>query len=508
MSLFAGFWLMSGWNTITFMKKFNRVRNALHINHLYLLPTLMAGLLLMPVGWVTAQTFMTLHSFTNSSSDGSGCYAGLIASGNTLYGTTVSGGSSGNGTVFKVNADGTGYTNLHSFNYTAGANPYGTLILSDDRLYGTTFGGGNSGYGTVFAVNTNGTGFTNLHSFAAGSGTFPKVTNSEGANPFSGLVLSGNTLYGNAHFGGSASAGTVFAVHTDGTGFTNLHSFTATSGSPATNSQGANPHGGLVLSGNTLYGTTINGGISGSGTVFALNTDGSDLRTLHSFDWSTNGSNPRAIIISGNTLYGTASSGADPSSGTVFALNTNGMGFTNLHIFIQAPYSTNVGGASPFGRLVLSGNALYGTTLGGGSSGKGTVFAVNTDGSNFTSLYTFTGTSGSLSTNSEGASLRAGLLVLGNTLYGTADRGGTWGSGTVFGLSLPSPPELKIIHSGTDLVLTWPSTAAGFILYCTTNLALPNTWLEVEQVSVTNAFQISVTLPASAEQKFFRLKSQ
>jgi uncharacterized repeat protein (TIGR03803 family) len=451
---------------------------------------------------------MTLHSFTNSSSDGSGSYAGLIASGNTLYGTTVSGGSSGNGTVFKVNADGTGYTNLHSFNYTAGANPYGTLILSDDTLYGTTFGGGNSGYGTVFAVNTNGTGFTNLHRFAAGSGTFPNVTNSEGAFPFGGLVLSGNRLFGTASYGGSASVGTVFAINTDGTGFTNLHTFTPKSGSPATNSDGANPSAGLILSGNTLYGTAINGGSSGSGTVFALNTDGSDFMTLHGFDWSTNGSNPRAIILSGNTLYGTASSGADPSSGTVFALNTNGMGFTNLHIFTQAPYSTNVGGASPFGRLVLSGNALYGTTLGGGSSGKGTVFAVNTDGSNFTSLYTFTGTSGSLSTNSDGANPRAGLLLLGNSLFGTTERGGSSGSGTVFGLSLRSPPELKIISSETDVILTWPANAAPFSLQSTTNLLLPNAWSLVVQPAVTNGAQISVTLPASAEQKFFRLESE
>ena len=51
-------------------------------------------------------------------------------------------------------------------------------------------------------------------------------TNSDGAYPHAGLILSGNTLYGTAYGGGSSGNGTVFAVNTDGTGFTNLYSFT------------------------------------------------------------------------------------------------------------------------------------------------------------------------------------------------------------------------------------------------------------------------------------------
>ena len=103
------------------------------------------------------------------------------------------------------------------------------MILSGNTLYGTASAGGSSGNGTVFAVNTDGTGFTNLHSFTATSGSQAYGTNSDGANPYGGLILSGNTLYGTARYGGSSGNGTVFAVNTDGTGFTNLHSFTATS---------------------------------------------------------------------------------------------------------------------------------------------------------------------------------------------------------------------------------------------------------------------------------------
>src|SRR5258706_355948 len=119
------------------------------IKNLFLLPALIGGLGLIPAGRVTAHTFTTLHSFTNGID---------------------------------------------------GAYPYAGLILSDNSLYGTAANGGSAGKGTVFAVNTNGTGFTNLHSFTA----LNSNTNGDGANPEAGLILSGNMLYGTARSGGSS----------------------------------------------------------------------------------------------------------------------------------------------------------------------------------------------------------------------------------------------------------------------------------------------------------------
>ena len=131
------------------------------------LAALIAVLNLLPAGHLTAQSFTTLHSFTagrtNSSgvytnSDGANPVAGLItnSSGNTLYGTTVDGGSSGHGTVFAVNTDGTGFTTLHSFTGGSdGANPPARLILSGNTLYGTASGGGYGRAGTVFSINTD-----------------------------------------------------------------------------------------------------------------------------------------------------------------------------------------------------------------------------------------------------------------------------------------------------------------------------------------------------------------
>jgi phospholipase C len=420
---------------------------------------LTAGLGLMLHGLVEAQTFTNLHSFTGD--DGAGPAAGLTLSGNTLYATADGGGSSGNGTVFRVNTDGTGFTNLHNFTATTydgvtqsatnldGAFPYAGLVLSGNTLYGTATAGGVRGNGTVFAVNTDGTGFTSLHSFTALSPF--NGENGDGATPYASLVLSGNTLYGTAAFGGSSGSGygTVFKLNTDGSGFTTLYSF-------ASFYDGSHPLGGLILSGDTLYGTATKAGVSGVGTVFRINADGTGFANLHSFT-GDDGSNPYAsLVLSGNTLYGTAAFGGGSGSGngTVFRVNTDGAGFTNLHSFMAGSYDSSAGvwtnsdGAKPHGSLVLSGNTLHGTAAFGGSSGNGTVFKVNTDGTCFAKLYGFSGGDG-------GAQPFGGLVLSSNTLYGTTSSGGSSGEGTVFSLSSGSATDLAATS------LSWNTTNGG-----------------------------------------------
>jgi uncharacterized repeat protein (TIGR03803 family) len=83
-------------------------------------------------------------------------------------------------------------------------------------LYGTAQEGGTWGEGTLFKVNTDGTGFTTLHSFTALDGLFP-YPNSNGAIPYGGLILAGSNLYGTASIGGGSGYGTVFRVTVDGT---------------------------------------------------------------------------------------------------------------------------------------------------------------------------------------------------------------------------------------------------------------------------------------------------
>jgi uncharacterized repeat protein (TIGR03803 family) len=478
------------------------------IKQLSPIPALITGLVLILAGQATAQVFKTLHTFTGGS-DGSGPVVGVILSGNTLYGTADQGTSFGYGTVFKVNTDGTGFKVLETFNGVNNeAYPEISLLLSGSTLYGASGGPGTT-LGTLFADNTNGTGFTTLHTFTTVSGSH--YTNSDGGGVWGRLILSGNTLYGTAQFGSIGGMGMVFAVNTNGTGLTTLHSFAALSvpfdpfGSfnpPYTNSDGAASTSGLILSGNTLYGATSWGGSSGWGTVFAVNTDGTGFTTLYTFTGGSDGGWPRRtpLMLSGNTLYGTTYQGGSgrgsSGKGTVFAVNTNGTGFTVLHSFTGSS-----DGANPYGGLILSGNTLYGMANLGGSRGMGTVFAVNTDGTGFTNLYNFNG-------SRDGANPYGGLILSGNTLYGTAYGGGSSGYGTVFSLSFR--PQLTILPSETNSILTWPTNYAGFdytgyTLQSTTNLVSPAVWTTNSSAPVVVNGQNVVTNSITGSQQFYRL---
>ncbi len=461
------------------------------IGSLFLSAALMLGAIFMPIAEAQAQTFTNLYNFAGIT-QGAFPYANLIISGNTLYGTTEGDLNADYATAFAIHTDGTGFTNLSSFGISLA---YGGLLLSGNTLYGTTIRGGTGDHGVigpagrVFAVNTNGTGFTNLYNFSTAY-YFDNYTNSDGAEPYGGLILSSNTLYGTTFYGGIAGHGTVFAVNTDGTSFTNLHDFSGFSGS-----DGNYPYAGLILSGNTLYGTTeFSAGSLSGGTVFKVNTDGTGFTNVHSFAGSDGANLQGGLILSGNTLYGTTYSGGSSGNGTIFAVNTDGTGFTNLYVFTAFSSNTNnEDGTHPGCSLILSGNTLYGTASGGGSSNYGTAYAIKTDGTGFTNLHNFT--------NTDGANPQGGLVLSGNVLYGTTVKGGK-GVGTIFSISLP--PQLAISVLGTKIILTWPATAAGFTLQSTTDLVSPS-WSAVSPGPVNVNGQNTVTNPISGAQMFFRL---
>ena len=290
-----------------------------------------------------------------------GANGGLVVSNATLYGTTYSGFNEANpyfGKVFKVNTDGSGFTVLKSF---TGGSDGGLLwsapVLSGSTLYGTTYTDGSSGYGTVFKVNTDGSGFAVLLDFSYTAG-----------DPQGGLAISGNTLYGTLTYDNiNGIAGKVFEINTDGSGFAVPKSFGGT--------DGREPLSGLVLSGATLYGTTYYGGTAtpgiGSGTVFKVNTDGSGFVVLKNFGGGSDGANPAGnLVLSGSTLYGTTSSGGVSNCGTVFQVNTDGSNYTVLKRFRGSD------GANPGAGLVTSGGKLYGTTSHGGIANYGVIFAL------------------------------------------------------------------------------------------------------------------------------------
>ena len=460
---------------------------------------LFSGIVWSPGGSASAQTFVNLHSFVFT--NGTGPVDTLIISSNTLYGTTRSYGggivNDGFGTVFRLNLDGSGFTNVYTFTGgTDGGNLNSSLILSGKTLYGTATFDGGSNHGCVFGISTGGTGLTNVYSFSALDPHSPAYTNSDGAYPQAGLVLSGGTLYGTAYEGGTVGWGTIFAVNTNGGSFTNLHSFAVT--------DGQYPVAPLIQSGSLLYGTTADGG-NAYGTLFAIGTNGQGFTNFYNFTaapgypyTNSDGANPLGgLVISGSTLYGTASDGGGAGDGTVFKINTDGTGYLRLHDFSgtnNAGFNTD--GAFPQAGLVLSGNELYGTAMAGGSSGNGTVFMLDTNGQNFITLHSFTATNTVTGTNADGQAPIGGLVMSGNALYGTTSAGGAAGYGTVYAIVFP--PSLTIARSGTNVILTWPTDVSGFSLQSATNLVPPVNWTTVSG-------QNTVTNPGSGHQKFFRL---
>ena len=304
-------------------------------------------------------TTTVLHNFTGSP-DGSTPYGALaIDSSGNLYGTTIQGGTSNLGVVFKVTSSGT-ETVLHSFTGKPdGSTPYGGLILdSSGNLYGTTVAGGSSNTGTVFKTTSTGT-TTVLHSFTG---------NPDGSLPYGSLVIdSPGNLYGTTKQGGSSNLGTVFKTTSTGT-TTVLHSF-------AGNPDGSTPYyDGLVRdSSGNLYGTTTLGGGSNLGTVFKTTSTGTTT-VLHSFAGNPDGSTPYGglVVDSSGNLYGTTVNGGSSNTGTIFKTTSTGT-TTVLHSFTGNP-----DGSLPYGSLVIdsSGN-LYGPTTQGGKSNLGTVFKIN-----------------------------------------------------------------------------------------------------------------------------------
>jgi uncharacterized repeat protein (TIGR03803 family) len=309
--------------------------------------------------------------------DGSDPAGGLVLSGTSLYGTAEGDGAGGCGTVFKMDDTSLIFTNLHSFAalntnrlfvYTngEGAFPQAGMVLSGNILYGTASAGGSNGNGTVFSMNTNGTGFTTLHHFGPLVADFSGVegfeTNSDGATPLASLVLTNNMLFGVASAGGLHGNGTVFSLGTNGMGFTVLHTFAPGSQDSAleslghvfTNSDGATPSGNLVVSGGILYGTASAGGTNANGTIFSLATNGAGFATLYTFSatdtnsiglyTNVDGVEPLGgLILSSNVLYGTAAFGGNESDGTVFSLSLPpqiGIGRSGTNVILT--WSTNL----------------------------------------------------------------------------------------------------------------------------------------------------------------------
>jgi uncharacterized repeat protein (TIGR03803 family) len=244
---------------------------------------------------------------------------------------------------------------------------------------------------------------------------------SDGAEPVASLIWDAHHkyLYGTTAGGGAPGFGTVFKINTAGKE-TVVYTFQA-------GQDGAEPVASLISDdqGN-LYGTTAGGGSPGLGVVFKLSRNGKET-ILYTFAGGNDGAEPTAALIwdaKKENLYGTTLGGGPDGLGTVFKLSKTGKE-TVLYSFVGGN-----DGAGPAASLIWDARHeyLYGTTTGGGAPGYGAVFKINTAGKE-SILYTF-------QAGQDGAEPVAPLLSddQGN-LYGTTAGGGTPGLGVVFQLT-------------------------------------------------------------------------
>jgi uncharacterized repeat protein (TIGR03803 family) len=244
-----------------------------------------------------------VYSFSGGS-DGELPYAGLINVGGTLYGSTVTAGAYGHGTLFAVNPATGALAVIHAFaGGDDGAYPAASMIKLGNKLYGTTAAGGSDGYGTVFAVNPATGREKVIHTFLGGS---------DGELPDASLINVDGTLYGTTAAGGTGGYGTVFAVKLASGAETVVYSFRS-------GRDGENPYANLTSLGGKLYGTTENGGY-GLGTLFEVNPATGKEKVVYSVGGPSDSVEPHAGLINiGGTLYGTSFGGGTSNQGTVFA---------------------------------------------------------------------------------------------------------------------------------------------------------------------------------------------
>jgi uncharacterized repeat protein (TIGR03803 family) len=277
-------------------------------------------------------TLTTLYSFCSQPgcTDGRGPFAALVqATSGDFYGTTLIGGATDAGTVFKITSGGT-LTMLHSFDWTDGRGPTGALVqATDGSFYGTTGDGGVHGEGTIFRI-TSGSTLATLHSFDSTDGKQPNALVQATSGTFYGAALNGGAFEG---------YGTVFSLAVG------LGPFVQTL-----------PTSGVVGTSVIILGTNLTGATS---VTF-------------------NGTAATFTVVSDSEITATVPAGA--TTGKVEVTTPGGTLSSNVTFRVTAVISSFSPTSGPVGTVVtITGQSLTGATSVSFGGIKATSFAVNSD---------------------------------------------------------------------------------------------------------------------------------
>ena len=392
-----------------------------------------------------------LHAFAGSviNTDGIQPEGQLMeASDGSVYGTTSQGGVMGDGSIYEYTPAGK-YAQVYSFTgQNDGSAPYTGLIeAADGNLYGTTSAKGQGGGGALYQYNLATQQVKALYGFT------------NGGSPLGDIIDDGNgTLYGVTIYGGELGYGSIWSWNYYTNTFKTLYSFQGSA-------DGAEPVGGLVLaSDGRLYGTAQNGGKLndtgyGNGTVFTLNTDGSDFNAFYSFsDFTTalDGMEPGQDLVEGpdGNLYGTTQSGGfQNAQGALFQVIPNGAGSTVNALAVLGQDALAEGGLVTLGRPLIAGDGyLYLVGSIGGYEEAGQLMRFDYQG-NETDIYDYEQPNDDYSVQPNGGVIET---QAGN-FYGTAPIS-PFAEGVLYSLPTALPPVITLTPSVTAAYVGIPFT--------------------------------------------------
>lgn len=392
-----------------------------------------------------------------------------------LWGMTSDGGLNANGTIFKVNGDGTDSMVVHNFIDTTGnamgQMPFrGLLLHSNGLIYGVTYFGGIDNEGVLFSFDRSTGTYAVLHDFYIWDGNYPSCNLIECSN---------GVIYGTTELGGINGGGTIFSFNP----ITNMH--VKLYDMPDSTGRGCT--GSLVESNSgILYGLAQGGGMYNDGVIFSYDILSNSYTKIFDFD-SINGKYPYGSLIqaSNGKLYGMTNQGGASNLGVLFSFDPVGNSFNKLYDFVSAT------GSYPESSLVQASNGkLYGTTTFGGSYNLGTIFSYDLVNNSHLNLYNFDYLingglpSGSLIEASDGK------------LYGMA-LGGP-GNGVVFNYDISNNSYSKVF----DVTNIYASAPHGDLIEISTpsntySLQPKTTPLHLSPNPAKDILKIAFSLPAN-----------
>lgn len=235
--------------------------------------------------------------------------------------------------------------------------------------------------------------------------------------------------------GGPEGGGAFVSFKSDGSAYTVQKAFT---------NLGSDFSSGLVQAPDgSLYGTAQSGGKYNAGVIFKLLPGEVTPSVIYQFDPRATGFRPGTSLTVGSDgyLYGTCMYGGPANGyGTVFKVQPDGSNYSTLHSFSN--YSED--GAVPLAPLTEGSDGyLYGITSWGGQHGKGTLVRIKTDGNAFLVLHHLN--------TADGTDARSSLVEgPGGYFYGAAPQGGNFDKGTLFKIKADGSSFAVIRHCTVD----------------------------------------------------------